>query len=61
MYFSELKEAFLIYDQDRDQKVNRSQATDIIRSIGLCPTDDDLVKMLGESMYNRTVSDKEEH
>ena len=49
--FSELKEAFLIYDQDRDQKVNRAQCTDIIRSIGLCPKEDDLVQMLGESKY----------
>ncbi|XP_060592821.1 calmodulin-A-like [Ruditapes philippinarum] len=44
----ELKEAFIIYDSDGDGKVTREQATCVIRSIALSPTNEELNSMLGD-------------
>ncbi|XP_052276026.1 calmodulin-A-like isoform X3 [Dreissena polymorpha] len=44
---AELKEAFIIYDSDQDGKVSTDQATQIIRSIGISPTMDEISDMLG--------------
>ena len=50
LYVAELKEAFIIYDSDQDGKVNVDQATQIIRSIGISPTMDELADMLGGTL-----------
>jgi Ca2+-binding EF-hand superfamily protein len=46
-----LKEAFIIYDSDGDGKVTREQATCVIRSIALSPTNEELNSMLGDSKF----------
>ncbi|XP_052767259.1 calmodulin-A-like [Mya arenaria] len=46
---AQLKEAFVIFDTDQDGKVDRSQATQIIRSVGISPTNDNFSDMLGQS------------
>jgi Ca2+-binding EF-hand superfamily protein len=49
---TELKEAFIIYDSDGDGKVNRDQAAQVLRSIALSPTNEELNSILGDSQYS---------
>ena len=42
LYLSELKEAFVIFDRDNDNKINMQELATVMRSIGFSPTQADL-------------------
>ncbi|KAL4239137.1 translation elongation factor EF1B gamma [Mactra antiquata] len=44
----ELKEAFIIYDSDGDGKITREQCAQVMRSIALSPTNEELNVILGD-------------
>ncbi|XP_034028272.1 myosin light polypeptide 6 isoform X2 [Thalassophryne amazonica] len=43
----EFKEAFLLYDKSGNQKITLSQCGDVMRALGLNPTNADVMKVLG--------------
>lgn len=47
VYFSEFKEAFLLFDRTGDGKISYSQCGDVMRALGQNPVNAEVLKVLG--------------
>lgn len=47
-YFSELREAFNVFDKDGDGTITTKELGTVMRSLGQNPTDDELQEMINE-------------